>query len=158
MNIKDKEAIKQVIKRLKNYSKLIYDMYKAPYITKKQKALLSTAIGYLISPIELVPGFIPVAGQVDDLLVVLTILKKVLKGIDPNIREELLKKHGITMIEIEEDIKICNKVAKVMLIKTGKFLGKAMLKTGKIGYKIGKKVTKKGYKVMKNKYNKKKLK
>ena len=54
-----------------------------------RKALLAGVIVYLISPIDLVPDFIPVAGQLDDALVVALVLRSVLRGSG----EALLREH-----------------------------------------------------------------
>ena len=45
-----------------------------------RKALLVVAIAYLASPIDLVPDFIPVAGQLDDAIVVVLALRLLLHG------------------------------------------------------------------------------
>ena len=44
---------------------------------------------YLVSPIDLVPDFIPVAGQLDDVIVVAFVLRTVLRAGGP----ELLREH-----------------------------------------------------------------
>ena len=45
-----------------------------------RKALLVLLLVYLASPIDLVPDFIPVAGQLDDLILVAIVLRSVLRG------------------------------------------------------------------------------
>lgn len=49
------------------------------------KAKLGGAVMYFISPIDLVPDFIPVVGWMDDLIVGVTLLNRALNDIDPAI-------------------------------------------------------------------------
>lgn len=95
-----------VIEKLPNYSKLMIKLYKSKYMRKRQKLLLSAGIAYSLSPIELIPGIIPVAGQLDNLIVMLRCLKKVLESTDAELRESYLKEADMTIEEINEDIRI----------------------------------------------------
>jgi uncharacterized membrane protein YkvA (DUF1232 family) len=49
-------------------------------VPRRRKALLWLLIGYLALPFDLVPDVIPVAGQLDDLIVVALVLRAVLRG------------------------------------------------------------------------------
>jgi uncharacterized membrane protein YkvA (DUF1232 family) len=51
-----------------------------PRVHRRHKLLLGALVGYLAFPIDLVPDFIPVAGQVDDVLAVVLALRVVLRG------------------------------------------------------------------------------
>src|SRR4051794_22209180 len=51
-----------------------------PAVPRAQKLLLGGLIAYLASPIDLVPDFVPIAGQLDDALVVALVLRAVLRG------------------------------------------------------------------------------
>jgi uncharacterized membrane protein YkvA (DUF1232 family) len=51
-----------------------------PRVPAWRKALLAGVLVYLASPIDLVPDFIPVAGQLDDAIVVALALRVVLRG------------------------------------------------------------------------------
>ena len=51
-----------------------------PRVPAWRKALLACVVVYLASPIDLVPDFIPVAGQLDDAIVVALALRLVLRG------------------------------------------------------------------------------
>ncbi len=51
-----------------------------PSVDWWRKALLVVALAYLVSPIDLVPDFIPIAGQLDDAIVVALALRILLRG------------------------------------------------------------------------------
>jgi uncharacterized membrane protein YkvA (DUF1232 family) len=60
-----------------------------PRVVWWRKALLAAVIAYLALPIDLVPDFIPVAGQLDDVILVALVLRSVLRGAG----EPLLREH-----------------------------------------------------------------
>jgi uncharacterized membrane protein YkvA (DUF1232 family) len=49
-------------------------------VPRRRKLLLAGLVGYLALPFDLVPDFIPVAGQLDDVLVVAFVLRRVLRS------------------------------------------------------------------------------
>ena len=55
-----------------------------PRVPRRRKLALAGVAAYLASPIDLVPDFIPVAGQLDDALVVAIALRR-LAGADPDL-------------------------------------------------------------------------
>lgn len=61
--------------------KLLVDKEVSPLI----KSYILMAFVYLISPIDIIPDFIPVAGFVDDLLVSIIILNKIINTVDTQI-------------------------------------------------------------------------
>ena len=57
-------------------------------VPRHRKLLLLGLIGYLALPFDLVPDFIPVAGQLDDAIIVALVLRHVVRaGGEPLIRE-----------------------------------------------------------------------
>jgi uncharacterized membrane protein YkvA (DUF1232 family) len=51
-----------------------------PRLSRGRKLLLLGVVAYLAMPIDLVPDFIPVAGQLDDAILVALVLRTVLQG------------------------------------------------------------------------------
>ncbi len=49
-------------------------------VSRPGKLLLAALVTYLALPFDLVPDFIPVAGQLDDAILVLVVLRTVLRG------------------------------------------------------------------------------
>ena len=60
-----------------------------PRVPRRHKLLLGALVGYLALPIDLVPDFIPVAGHVDDVVVVILALRVVLRASG----NELVREH-----------------------------------------------------------------
>ena len=56
------------------------------------KVLLGTAIGYLLLPFDLIPDFIPVIGQLDDLLIVPGLIYLALRMISDEVMAEYRRK------------------------------------------------------------------
>jgi len=59
-----------------------------PRVEWWRKALLVVVLVYLASPIDLVPDFIPVAGQLDDAILVVIALRVLLRGSGPRVLAE----------------------------------------------------------------------
>jgi uncharacterized membrane protein YkvA (DUF1232 family) len=51
-----------------------------PRVPRRKKVLLVALTGYLALPFDLVPDFIPVAGQLDDVVIVALVLRSLLRG------------------------------------------------------------------------------
>jgi uncharacterized membrane protein YkvA (DUF1232 family) len=57
-------------------------------VPRRHRLLLGALIAYLALPFDLVPDFIPVAGQLDDAIVVAPVLRSVLRGAGPALLQE----------------------------------------------------------------------
>lgn len=74
---------------------ILYYTLQSDKVSAANKAMIIGALGYLISPLDVVPDAIPIAGLADDLGVLIFVLKKVWTDVDPEIqvkaRERLSK-------------------------------------------------------------------
>ena len=90
------EKISRIAKRAGSklvYAALIlYYTLQSDKVSKADKAIIIGALGYMISPLDVIPDAIPIAGLTDDLAVLLYVLKKVWTGIDPEIIEKAREK------------------------------------------------------------------
>ena len=129
----EKRDIFSILGKLPRYSRLLLKLYKSPGISKKHKLTLSIGIAYSVSPIDLIPGIIPIAGQLDNLLVMLRCLEKVLDATDSEITGQYLEEAGISIDEIREDIQIITTTLKSI----GRSTLKVLTNTGKTaGYLV----------------------
>lgn len=74
------EKIQRVAKRagakLVYAALLLYYTLESDKVSVKDKAIILGALGYLISPLDVVPDAIPIAGLGDDLAVLIYVLRK----------------------------------------------------------------------------------
>ena len=69
------------------YSALIlYYTLESDKVSTKEKAIILGALGYLISPLDLVPDAIPIAGLSDDLAVLLYVIHKIWGNVSDDIK------------------------------------------------------------------------
>lgn len=60
-----------------------------PRVPRRHKLALALLVAYLVTPLDLVPDFIPVVGQLDDAILVALVLRSFLRSGG----EELLREH-----------------------------------------------------------------
>jgi uncharacterized membrane protein YkvA (DUF1232 family) len=68
---------------------LFHRLLRDPRMPRRYRALVIALLGYLALPIDVVPDFIPIAGQLDDAIVVALALRAILRAGGP----EMLKEH-----------------------------------------------------------------
>ena len=90
------EKIARIAKRAGSklvYAALIlYYTLQSDKVSKADKAIIIGALGYMISPLDVIPDAIPIAGLTDDLAVLIYVLKKVWTDIDPEIQAKAKKR------------------------------------------------------------------
>ena len=83
----------QLLLNLPNLSKLIYRLFKDPRVPIYLKIILSLALIYVVSPLDLIPDFLfPVFGQIDDIVILYLASKYFLKKCPKHILDEHVKR------------------------------------------------------------------
>jgi uncharacterized membrane protein YkvA (DUF1232 family) len=93
---------KEFVAFLPNLVVLFKGLARDPRISRGSKLLLLIGVVWFVSPIDLIPEFIPVAGPLDDAVVAVLILRRILKKAgrevvaehwrgDPAVLERLLR-------------------------------------------------------------------
>jgi uncharacterized membrane protein YkvA (DUF1232 family) len=59
---------------------LVTRLAREPRVPRRRKLLLVALVGYLALPFDLVPDFIPVAGQLDDAVIVALVLRSFVRS------------------------------------------------------------------------------
>lgn len=91
----------EAIKRLPRYARVAASLIADPEVPKRSKLMLGAGGLYLASPIDLVPGVIPVAGQLDDLYVLLRALRQALHSAPADVSSRHLHRVDLTMAHVE---------------------------------------------------------
>ena len=95
-----KEAL-EMMRRMPAYARLIWALARDPRVPTQQKLVLGAIAGYLVFPIDIIPDFIPVLGQLDDLGVLIF-------GLDFFIRnapKEVVEEHMGRIARGDDDLK-----------------------------------------------------
>ena len=89
---------------------ILYYTLQSDKVSATNKAMIIGALGYLISPVDVVPDAIPIAGLADDLGVLVFVLKKVWTDIDPDI--QVKARQRLTKWFDEDEIEEINELFK----------------------------------------------
>jgi uncharacterized membrane protein YkvA (DUF1232 family) len=99
------EEFGALVRRMPGYARLAWSLARDPRLSRVRRAALLAAAAYVVSPIDLVPGIIPVVGQLDDLFIALAAIRLALAGLDPHIRAERLAAAGMTQADVAADLR-----------------------------------------------------
>jgi uncharacterized membrane protein YkvA (DUF1232 family) len=69
--------------------RLVWKLARDPRVPARSKATLLLATGYLVSPVDFIPDFIPGIGHADDLMVIALALDQILNRVP----EEVVREH-----------------------------------------------------------------
>ncbi len=101
---KDVPEVVDLIRHLPTYIRLVWALLRDPRLPARQKLILAGIGGYVILPIDLIPDFVPVLGQLDDLAVVLLGLDLFIRSAPPELVDEHLAKIAQDKDQLRRDI------------------------------------------------------
>jgi uncharacterized membrane protein YkvA (DUF1232 family) len=93
-----------VIARIPRYIKLGWLLVKEPSVSRGGKAALGGGLAYALSPIDPIPGFIPVIGQLDDLAALVLGVRTALRSAPEEVAERCLQDVGFSWTTIDRDV------------------------------------------------------
>jgi uncharacterized membrane protein YkvA (DUF1232 family) len=86
-----RDKLKEIAAKLKAEFNFYRRLQKHPRTPAFAKALLWLAIGYLLMPFDLIPDFLPVIGQLDDVIIVPSLIYFALKLTPVDVIDECRK-------------------------------------------------------------------
>lgn len=105
------EQFWETVRRIPRYAVLVTTLMRDSRVPVTAKAKLGLGGAYTVSPIDLVPGIIPVAGQLDDLVVLLVTLRHVVRSCDCEVAAEHLERAGLTLDDFDRDLQVTKETA-----------------------------------------------
>jgi uncharacterized membrane protein YkvA (DUF1232 family) len=84
-----RERVAEVALALPNMVKLLARLVRDPGVPRRAKLIAGVALAYTVSPIDLVPDFIPVIGVADDVLVAALAIDRLLTTAGEDLVTEL---------------------------------------------------------------------
>jgi uncharacterized membrane protein YkvA (DUF1232 family) len=106
------EKMKAAYELLRHNIRVYTLVMKDPRTPRVARWLLWLSIGYLVSPLDIIPDFIPVIGLIDDVIIVPTLFLMAKRMIPPVVIEDARKaaaearekrKHHKTTQQLEDD-------------------------------------------------------
>jgi len=107
---KDMDEAFALIRKLPSYGRLVWSLARDERVPMRQKLLLGGIAAYLASPIDLIPDFIPVIGQLDDLAVLIFGLDLFIKGAPKDVVDEHIARIARDDDQLLEDLGRAEKV------------------------------------------------
>ncbi|MDQ3751927.1 MAG: YkvA family protein [Actinomycetota bacterium] len=94
--------------------KLLYALLRDPRVPPRNKAIVAVVAGYLLLPFDIIPDFIPLIGQADDLVLVAFALDQILNRVP----EDIVREHW------EGDDDVLEVVREVLEVATAPLRGR----------------------------------
>lgn len=73
-----KRTVMDTIRQLPNYVRLLFGLLSDRHVSGFDKALVAAAVVYILTPVDLIPDFIPFLGEVDDVFLLVTALQRLI--------------------------------------------------------------------------------
>ncbi len=86
------------------YGRLVLELLVDGRVPASRKALLGIAAAYVVSPLDLIPDFVPLISRLDDVAVVVIALDLFMEGVPRELMIEKMHALGIDGRELERDM------------------------------------------------------
>jgi uncharacterized membrane protein YkvA (DUF1232 family) len=96
-----KSRLKSRVESFQHQLQVFQAMIKHPETPPISKILLGIAVGYAVSPIDLIPDFIPVVGHLDDVLVIPALVWMALRFIPAQVKEDCRLNAAMESLKVE---------------------------------------------------------
>lgn len=80
---------------------ILYYTLESDKVSMKDKAIIIGALGYLISPLDVIPDAIPIAGLTDDIAVLIYVVKKIWGEVSDDVKVKAKEKMKLWFDEEE---------------------------------------------------------
>ena len=99
-----RERVAVLVRRLPAYLRLSIGLAGDARLPKWRRAAIVAGAAYIASPIDFIPGVVPILGQLDDIAVALVTLRAALAGLDPVTRARHLGAVGLSDDDLKADL------------------------------------------------------
>ena len=124
-----RDRVALLLRRTPAYLRLSWRLAREPLLNRARRAAVIAAAGYLASPVDLVPGVIPVLGQLDDIAVALAAIRIALAGLSPERRRFHLEAVGLADEDLAADLRT-TAVATAWILRAG---ARATVRAARVG-------------------------
>ena len=121
-----------MVRRMPGYLRLSWRLAREPLLSRARRTVIVAAAGYLASPIDLVPGVIPVLGQLDDVALALAALRLALAGLSPERRRLHLDAVGLQEQDLTADLRTVGATSGWILRTTARTTARAAAAGGRL--------------------------
>ena len=129
-----------LLRRLPRYGRLAFRLGRDERLSASRRAALIAGAVYLVSPIDLVPGIIPVAGQLDDAAAVLVALRLALRGLPDAERQHALAGVGLEQNDLDADLRTIGAVYAWLGRQGARFVWRGTLAAGRVAGRVSRSV------------------
>ena len=124
-----RDRVALLLRRTPAYLRLSWRLAREPLLNRARRAAVIAAAGYLALPVDLVPGVIPVLGQLDDIAVALAAIRIALAGLSPERRRFHLEAVGLADEDLAADLRT-TAVATAWILRAGE---RATVRAARVG-------------------------
>jgi uncharacterized membrane protein YkvA (DUF1232 family) len=92
------------------YGRLVFELAVDPRVPWSRKAVLGLAAAYVLSPVDVIPDFIPFISRIDDVVVTIVALDLFMEGVPRELMIEKMYTLGIDGRELERDMEAARRI------------------------------------------------